>query len=429
MSTSDPADILVVDDTTENIQFLSSLLSEKGYNVRKALSGKMALTAAKRRVPDLILLDIKMPQMDGYTVCQHLKNDPQTSDVPIIFLSALDEAADKVKAFQVGGVDYITKPFQFEEVLARIQNQLTIQNLQQQLQQNIAELKATQAEIIQKEKMASLGQLVAGIAHEINNPITFIYSNISPVREYINDLLQIIQSYRQEYPYPSESLQEILEEKDLDFTRSDLPNLIDSMEVGAKRIRSTILSLQNFSQWSASHLKPTDIHKDIDSTLKMLQHRLQPSPAYPNFPTIEVVRNYGDLPWVLCYSSRLNQVFFYILNNAIDALQAAIAQEMPHGQQPTIWISTETLDNECIQIAISDNGIGMSEETRSHLFDPFFTTKPVGEGSGLGLYASYQIVTNEHGGTLLCHSETEKGTAFLVQLPKQVEVSSNREMG
>jgi signal transduction histidine kinase len=423
MATSEPVDILIVDDTTENIQFLSSLLSEQGYNVRKAISGKMALTAAKRRVPDLILLDIKMPQMDGYTVCQHLKNDPKTSDVPIIFLSALDEAADKVKAFQVGGVDYITKPFQFEEVLARIQNQLTIQNLQQQLQQTITELKATQAEIIQKEKMASLGQLVAGIAHEINNPITFIYSNIPAVREYINDLLQIIQSYCQEYPHPSESLQELLEETDLDFTISDLPKLIDSMEVGAERIRSTVFSLQNFSQLEASHLKPTDIHKNLDSTLQMLQHRLQPSPAYPHLPTIKIIKNYGDLPLVTCYANRLNQVFFYILNNAIDALQAAIARGTAHCQQPTIWISTKILDNDRIQIAIADNGVGMSEETRSHLFDPFFTTKPVGEGSGLGLYASYQIVTNEHGGNLICHSATERGTEFFIQLPKQIETS------
>lgn len=415
------ADILIVDDTPDNIRFLSSLLLEKGYNVRKAVNGQMALTAVKTIIPDLILLDINMPGMNGYQVCEHLKNDAQTRFIPVIFLSALDDVSDKVKAFQVGGVDYITKPFQLEEVLARIQNQLTIQSLQNQLQaqnvqlqQALEDFKKAQAQLIQKEKMVSLGQLAAGMAHEINNSISFISGNISPAREYIKYLLNLINIYQQEYPNPTPPIQEAIQEIDLDFLGSDIQKLIGSMETGAERIYRTLLALRIFCRLNESDIKAVDIHEGLDSALILLQHRLKQEEKRPE---IKVIKQYGNLPLVTCYASEINQVFLNLLNNAIDALESGTGEGFPQPSIPTIWISTELTDLETVTIRIKDNGVGIAEEVQSRLFDPFFTTKQVGKGIGLGLSTSYQIVVEKHKGQLTCHSFPGLGAELALEIP------------
>ncbi|MBD1898025.1 response regulator [Coleofasciculus sp. FACHB-129] len=339
------ADILIVDDTPDNIRFLSSLLLDKGYNVRKSINGQMALTAVKTLQPDLILLDINMSGMNGYEVCERLKEDTETSSVPVIFLSALDDVLDKVKAFQVGGVDYITKPFQIEEVLARIQNQLTIQSLQtqlknqnSQLQQALGDLKKAQAQLVQKEKMLGLGQLAAGMAHEINNSIGFISGNLDPARKYIQDLLNLVRIYQQEYPKPTLSIQKAIQEIDLDFLNSDIQNLVGSMQTGVERICTMLLALRIFSRLNESDIKAVDIHEGLNSTLLLLQHRLR---GEGKRPEIQVIKKYEDLPLVNCYASQLNQAFLNILNNAIDALELRIGQEFSESSSPTIWISTE----------------------------------------------------------------------------------------
>ncbi|MGI0486098.1 sensor histidine kinase [Pantanalinema rosaneae CENA516] len=421
-------DILIVDDTPENIRFLASLLLEQGYNVRKALNGNMALTAVKSLLPDLVLLDITMPEMDGYEVCKRLKEDTQTAKVPVIFLSALDNVADKVRAFQSGGVDYITKPFQFEEVLARIQTQLTIQTLQAQLQvqneqlkQAFSDLQKTQVELLQKEKMAALGQLVAGIAHEINNPISFISGNLSPAKAYINDLLHIIELYQQEYPNPSPTLQTAIAEADLDFLVTDLEKLMGSMKTGVERIRSVILALRIFSRLDESDVKLVDLHEGIDSVLLLLEHRLNSAEHL----AIQVIKEYGVLPSVTCYASQINQVFLNILNNAIEALEAAIkankftpeASGSQTGELPTIWVKTEVTAANTVLVRIQDNGLGIPDNLKSHLFEPFFTTKPIGQGMGLGLLTSYQIVTDKHKGHLTYESVAGQGTEFVVEIP------------
>jgi len=412
-------DILIVDDTPENIRFLSTLLVEQGYQVRKALTGKMALTAAQAIVPDLILLDINMPHMNGYETCKLLKQSEETASVPIIFLSALNDVVDKVKAFQVGGVDFISKPFQFEEVLIRIQTHLQIQVLQSQLhlkntqlEKALESLKQAQMQLLRKEKLSGLGQLVAGVCHEINNPISFIAGNLKPADESIQTLLKLIDAYQKEYPQPSLSIQVLLEEAELDFLVADLKNMMRSMRTGVDRISSIVLALRIFSRLGESDIKSTDIHECIDSTLLLLHHRLAENSAMPE---INIIKNYGDLPLITCHSSEMNQVFLNLLTNAIDALQQKFNTDLI-SENPTIQITTELNAPKQILICIRDNGIGISDEVEKHLFEPFFTTKPVGQGIGLGLATSYQIVVERHKGNL--NYSTNAGlTEFVIEIP------------
>jgi signal transduction histidine kinase/DNA-binding response OmpR family regulator len=632
-------DILIVDDTPDNLRLLSTVLQSRGYRVRKAINGPLALKGIEIAPPDLILLDVNMPQMNGYEVCEKLKADPQTSEIPVIFLSALDDVSDKVKAFAVGAVDYITKPFQGEEVLARVKNQLTLRVLSKQLSEqnallqqeirdrqqaekaliesasrlrnqnivlmelarnqvlnegdlkaalkeiteatahNIAiervsvwlydetgtkiqcldlferslnqhgegleltaidyptyfqalsqeqliaaddahtdprtrefsssyltplgitsmldapislggqtvgvlcneqvgtsrpwtpedqnfarsiadlvslaleaqkrkrveealrksearerekatqlelaldELKHTQAQLIQTEKMSSLGRMIAGVAHEINNPVSFIYGNLSHASEYFRNLMRLLQIYRQTYPHPTPEIQQIASEIDLDFLVEDWQKLLKSMQVGAERIHQIVLSLRIFSRFNESEVKLVDIHEGIDNTLLILQHRLRP---VGDAGGIEVIKDYSQLPQVACYPSQLNQVFMNLLSNAIDALENQpsprvitihtsiqnskfkIQNEIPH---------TPYLMPQFVIIRIADNGPGMSEDVQKQIFDPFFTTKPVGSGTGLGLSISYQIVVEKHQGQLSCISTLGRGTEFVVEIP------------
>ncbi|MGI0493763.1 response regulator [Alkalinema pantanalense CENA528] len=422
------ADILVVDDTPDNIRFLSALLTEQGFSVRKALNGPMALTAARSLPPDLILLDITMPDMDGFEVCQQLKQDPTTASVPIIFLSALDSTADKVKAFEVGGVDYITKPFQFAEVMARIQTQLTICNLNQQLkvqndslQQALTHLQQTQAQLIQREKMVGLGQLVAGIAHEINNPINFIAANLSPTQQYVEDLLKVIQAYQAAYPTPTPEVEAAIEDADLAFLIPDLQKMLSSMRNGAERIRSIVLACRIFSRLDESEIKTTDLHEGIDSTLLLLQHRLQREEGSP----IEIIKHYGQLPMVTCYARQMNQVFLNLLNNAIDTLEQKLTSNPTTTFQPRIAIHTTIETPNTIVIRIADNGLGISEAAQAALFHPFFTTKAVGQGLGIGLSVAHEIVVEKHRGSLTYQSQSDIdsdfATEFVIKIPAQLD--------
>jgi signal transduction histidine kinase len=371
------------------------------------------------------LLDINMPEMNGYEVCQQLKADEKTREVPVIFISALDDVLDKVKAFDAGGADYITKPFQRGEVLSRIESQLKLRSLQlnihkknESLERALAELKAAEIQLVQQEKMAALGQLVAGLAHEINNPITFIYGNLTHANQYLQYLLNILELYQEEYPNPAPRLQEKINELDLTFLKEDAPNLMSAMRRGAERIRQLVVSLRNFSRLDEAEMKPVDIHEGIDSTVLMLQHRIGETETRP---AIAVIKEYGQLPRVTCYASQLNQVFMHLLNNAIDALQDGhgawgIGQEQDI-PRPTIRIRTELTAKDTVLIRIADNGPGISTAKLSHLFDPFFTTKKVGSGAGLGLSISYQIVAQQHKGQLTCSSSPGEGAEFAIEIP------------
>ena len=426
---SPKADILIVDDTPANLRLLSTMMVERGYNVRQAINGQMALTATRAMIPDLILLDINMPGMSGYEVCEQLKKNPETTHVPVIFLSAFDDVSEKVKAFHSGGIDYITKPFEFEEVIARIQNQLTIQQLQkklqdqnEQLQTALAELRMVQAQLIQKEKMASLAQLVAGIAHEINNPVSFISGNINYAHEYIQSLLNLINLYQKEYPRPSPTIRDLINEIDLEFILSDIHKVVGSMKNGVDRIRTIILALKIFSRLDESDIKTVDLHQGIESTLLFLQHRMD---GESQTQTIQIIKDYQKLPLVTCYASQMNQVFYNLLSNAIDALELQSRQPLSTDYIPTLWISTAQTKDETVTIRIKDNGVGIPEAIQPRLFDPFFTTKPVGGGQGLGLLTSYQIVVQKHKGHLSCDSTAGDGAEFLVEIPIHLSQSTS----
>ncbi|TVP56212.1 MAG: HAMP domain-containing protein [Nodularia sp. (in: Bacteria)] len=287
-----------------------------------------------------------------------------------------------------------------------------------ELQQKAQQL-ATQ--LIQSEKMSSLGQLVAGVAHEINNPVSFIYGNLAPAKEYIQDLLKVIRTYQQSYPHPVAEIQEITKDVELDFLVIDLPKLLTSIEMGAKRITEIVLSLRNFSRLDEAEIKAVNIHEGIDSTLMILANRLK---ANSERPEIAVIKVYGNLPLVDCYAGQLNQVFMNILLNAIDALEEAMTSKI-FTREPKIFIRTELTKDNQVSISISDNGIGIPEHFKNKLFDPFFTTKPIGKGTGLGLSISYKVITERHQGKLECISSPNKGTEFLISFPLYQVSKSN----
>jgi signal transduction histidine kinase len=431
--------ILIVDDTPMNIRLLFDILHADGFDISVVKSGEMALEKVPLIMPDLILLDVMMPGIDGFETCRHLKADESVKDIPVIFMTALSDVEDKVKGLKLGAVDYITKPIQVEEVLARVNVHLTLRIAQKQLiqevnerrqteaklQQTLQELQQAQTQLVQSEKMSSLGELVAGVAHEINNPVNFIYGNLTHASQYIHDLLRIVQLYQQYYPNAVPEVQAELEANDLNFLLEDLPKLLDSMKIGAKRIRDIVLSLRVFSRLDESEIKGVDIHEGIDSTLMILGHRLK---GKPGSPSIEVIKEYGNLPLVECYAGQINQVFMNIISNAIDALEESLVScqlstvDGTLNNNPTIRIHTKAVGKQVV-IQIADNGRGIPKELQKRIFDPFFTTKPVGVGTGMGLAISYQIIKEKHGGSLQCVSPSEGGSEFVIAIPQTLNLS------
>jgi signal transduction histidine kinase len=288
-----------------------------------------------------------------------------------------------------------------------------------ELSHALTNLRNTQAQMVQSEKMSALGQMVAGVAHEINNPVNFIHGNLSYVDSYTADMLRLMQLYQKHYPNPPAEISQELEEVDIQFLEEDLSKLLTSMRVGTDRIREIVLSLRNFSRLDESDSKHVDIHEGIDNTLTILQNRLK---TKPNQPAIEVIKEYGKLPLVECYAGQLNQVVMNILGNAIDALEEQNKNKTLEEIQTNpskIYIHTELSLHNSVKIQISDNGTGMSEEVRSNIFNPFFTTKAVGKGTGLGLSISYQIIVEKHQGRLWCVSNPGQGTTFVIEIPVQ----------
>ena len=442
--TAQPNLILIVDDNPTNIKVLFNFLKNTGFKVLVAKDGESTLEKLQEVTPDLILLDVMMPGMDGFETCRQIKSIPRIAEIPVIFMTALSDTLDKVKGFQAGAVDYITKPFQQDEVLARMDVHLRLQQLTRQfksqneqlqdltteLEQRVAErttqlseslehLQQAQVQLIQSEKMSSLGELVAGVAHEINNPVGFIAGNINMSVEYTTDIFEHLKLYQEVFPDPGDTISDHAEEIELDYLMEDLPNVLSSMESGIERIRNISLSLRNFSRSDSNTCTDLDIHEGLESTLMILRHRLK---ANEQRPEIKICKNYGDMPIVQCYAGPLNQVFMNVLANAIDALDEHNEREkktyddlIEHPNE--ITLTTKLVGSQTVEIIIADNGPGIEESTIETIFSPFVTTKPVGKGTGLGLSIGHSIIVDKHHGSLSCQSEIGKGTAFTIQIP------------
>ncbi|ESA36414.1 response regulator receiver sensor signal transduction histidine kinase [Leptolyngbya sp. Heron Island J] len=440
--------VAVVDDTPANLHLLSNLLEDAGYDVRPFPTGAIALAGITYSLPDLILLDIQMPGMNGYELCQELKAQPSTQAIPVIFISALNETFDKVKAFQVGGVDYIPKPFQAEEVLARVATHLELYQMKRQLQKansiqaeqlvaqnaellhlnqsleqanqelqlNYEQLIQTQLQLVKTEKMATLGGLVAGVAHELNNPIGFISGNVAELQLNFGDIFEHLRLYQSQASTPS--IDHHAQQIDLPYLLEDIPKMLTSMETGCDRIHTISTSLRTFSRADKATKIAFNFHEGIDSTLLILKHRLK---ANDQRPAIQVHKQYGPVSEIQCFPGQLNQVFMNILANAIDVFDEAAElfsfTDLEYKSQ-TITIQTIAVPEEqSVEIRIGDNGKGMSDYIKAKIFDQLFTTKPLGKGTGLGLAIAHQIVTEIHDGSLTVDSKVDQGTEFCIRLP------------
>ncbi|MDZ7951263.1 GAF domain-containing protein [Nostoc sp. DedQUE09] len=399
----------------ETILNLEMLRIEDVSTTSEALTPEDRALLHQLAVTSVLLLPLRTHSGQlGAIVCHHCRGSRQWTDSEVRLLKAV--------------TDQVAIALDQAELLAQTRaTAFAAQTQATYLGNALSQLQETQMQLVQQEKMSSLGQLVAGVAHEINNPVNFINGNIAYATNYVRDLLELLHLYQATYPNGTDAIQEKIEAMDLDFLMQDLPNLLSSMQMGGERIRQIVLSLRNFSRLDEAEMKPVDIHEGIENTLLILKSRLKLTSA--KFE-IQVIKAYDNLPPVDCYAGQLNQVFMNLLGNAIDALD-----ETPN---PIVTIQTELISREksgnsdlsqfshadSVVIRIRDNGSGMTETTQQKLFNPFFTTKPIGKGTGLGLSISYQIVVEKHGGILKCSSELGKGSEFLIQIPVEPLVKS-----
>ncbi|MEA5465374.1 sensor histidine kinase [Leptothoe sp. PORK10 BA2] len=454
-----PVRILLVDDNPTNLKVLSDTLKGHGWTMLVATDGVSAIEQAQYAQPSLILLDVMMPGIDGFETCQRLKAHGNTQAIPIIFMTALSDAEYKVRGLEMGAVDYITKPFQQKEVIARVKLHLHLKFLAQELAeknelltQEIAEktaaesrlqqlaqelehrveqrtaelshsleqLQQTQLQLVQSEKMSALGNLVAGVAHELNNPISFLQGNLEPLREYIQELLGLVKSYQKTFPDPGQAIQNQINAIDLDFLSQDLEKILSSWSTAMERIYNISDSLRTFSRADKEHKVLFDVRDGLDSTLLILKHRLK---ANENRPEITVLKHYQDIPEIACFAGQLNQVFMNLLANAIDTLDdvsQSSSFESLQASSNVITVSTGlAADGANIVIKIEDNGAGIDESVRARIFDYLFTTKEVGRGTGLGLTIVQQIIVDKHRGSIEVASTLGKGTSFTITLPIQ----------
>jgi signal transduction histidine kinase len=407
--------ILVIDDDITVQIVLQDLLESEGHEVAIASDGEEGIHQAAQLRPDLMICDWMMPQLDGLAVCKHVKANPALSSTFFILLTARELVTDRVIGLDSGADDFLSKPIDTEELMARVRAGL-------RLSKTLKDLQRAQSQLIQSEKMSSIGQLVAGVAHEINNPVTFIYSNLGHLQDYTQDLIDLVQLYQKEVNQPSDVIQTKLESIDFNFMLQDLPKVIGSMQNGSDRIRKIVLSLQEFTHFERSGLQCIQINEALENTLLILGHRLQSNETNQQ---INVIKNYGNLPAVESYAAQINQAFLQILNNAIDAIETSGLYSASH--PGCLTIQTERLSEDRVLIRIADNGPGIPESIKSQIFDPFFSTKSVGSGTGLGLSMVYQIVVQQHQGTIECISHPQKGTEFKVELPIRIQAAKSSD--
>jgi signal transduction histidine kinase len=424
--------ILLVDDIPTNLKVLSEAVRNQGWTTLIATDGESAIEQAEYAQPSLILLDVMMPGIDGFETCARLKQNPITAAIPIIFMTALSDSVNKVRGLELGAVDYITKPFQQEEVLARVKLHLKLHLLSRELEQqnqslerrvtertselerSLQQMQEMQLHLIQSEKLSSLGQLMAGLAHEINNPVNYLTGNLDYAKKYVADVIEHLSLYQQQQD--TETIEAHAQRIDLEFLLRDLPSMVNSMNIGIHRIEEISVSLRTFARSDQDEKIRCDVHQGLDSAILILRHRLK---ANQFRPEIQIVKEYGDLPEIDCFLGQLNQVFMNLLANAIDALDESNAgREFSEiAVKPNcITIATRT-QGDWAYLSIRDNGVGMDETVRAKIFDYLYTTKPVGKGTGIGLALVSQIIRESHGGTIEVRSNPGSGAEFIIGLP------------
>ncbi|CAD5957337.1 ATP-binding protein [Planktothrix agardhii] len=478
MSESESTNILIVDNHSIDLQIVRNLFDQKQVNLLWINSDEVAVFMEKSSLVDLIFIAVSMLGENEFMLCQQLQSSGL--NIPIILITTEKQAT--IKTWLSSGVmDYLFTCLDTEEFLLKLNNywklaeyrkevrqnlnqlkqelkterrenlqlkninyqlEIKVESNQKELQKSITEsennkialeqcfnkIKIIQTQLVNNEKMSILGQMLAGIAHEINNPVNFIYGNLAYVQEYTDNLLKIFELYQQYYSNPHPVIQQEVEAVELDFILEDLPKMLESMQVGAERIREIVLSLRNFTRQDGSQMKAINLHEGIDGTLMILQNRLK---RKQDHPAIHVIKEYSSsLPLVECYGGEINQVFMNILANAIDAIEENNQQkniEQLQVDPGQILIKTDIINDHNVTIKISDNAGGMTEEILAHLFEPFFTTKPVGKGTGIGLSISKNIVVEKHQGSLQCISTPGKGTEFIIEIPITQEMPTQKQ--
>ena len=410
--------ILIVDDEPMNLTVLGRLLQPR-YRVRVANSGERALRAARRSPrPDLILLDIMMPEMDGFAVLRHLREDDRTRDIPVMFVTAMQDEEAELHGFEAGAADYLHKPIRGAIVLSRVQAQLDAKAARDMLRKNserlthqVAEgthaLEQAQLQLMQAEKLSAMGQLAAGVAHEINNPVGFVGSNLGTLEKYLQDIFAVVAAYEEaEAAHAADPAFDrargLKRDCDYEFLKKDIAALLAESKEGVARVRRIVQDLKDFSRSGDTAWQWADLHQGLDSTLNIAWNELKYK--------CTVTRHYGDLPQVYCLPSQLNQVFLNLLVNAAQAIES----------RGEVTIATERLADApgdgAVRIRIADTGCGIPPEHLERIFDPFFTTKPVGKGTGLGLSLTWSII-DRHQGRIEVASTPGKGTEFTITLP------------
>jgi signal transduction histidine kinase len=383
--------ILIADDNQNNLKILSAMLEDLGYRVRVAKSGEQTLQSVETLKPDIILLDIHMPGMDGYEVCKKLKSTEKYSDIPVIFISALSEVFNKIEAFKAGGVDYITKPFELAEVQLRVETHINLKENTLKLQQALSDLRNREDLLIQTEKMAALGVFTSGVAHEINNPINFISNSFAAIEERIKSVIE-------NKTLPDEEMTD------------DFKMLFSNVSTGINQITKIVHSLRLYSQeknGNSEDAPVNSLNSIIDSILTIMHHRFNDK--------ISIENKIPPDTFIKCHAGQISQVFINIISNSIHAIEDAVESGVIKENQGKITILAE-LKNGHINITTIDNGIGMEKPVISRIFDPFFTTKKVGRGTGLGLSICQSII-KDHNGIIEAESNKNSGTSVIVSLP------------
>ena len=409
------AKILTIADVV-TLEVVQELLGREGHQVRVALDAGGGLELARELSPDAIVCDGTSAQIDWLEVCRRVKADRELATAYFVLLTTPEQFAE-LQELDAPFDDFLFKPIVKQELLGRVRAGMRSRELKRALERTQQELQLSRDRIVQSETMSSLGELVSGIAHEINNPITFIYSNLTHVQSYATDLIELLQLYQKQFVYPGAEILQKQQDMEVEFILDDLLKIVSSMRTGSDRIRQIILSVQDFSRSDRSGWQLFDISDGLENTLLLLQHRL---PAREGRRDIKVMKEYGNLPQVECYAGQLNQAFLNIINHAIDALEES-TQELEESEsvkfKPVILISTQVMDAQRISIEIADNGMASSEEIAAQISDPLLMTKPAKDSRALGLSVSYQIIVEQHKGELKCFSEPGKGTKFRIEIP------------